>query len=258
MLQGSLFIWYNALKKRPHSGNTKTYSAKGKRAMSESNYDVMKENARNLFLTYGQEKMISKFSLRHDQDYLYLFFAGRDYRVSREQGFCEWSEDSFRTACPGDFHEAMTLYDILCYSKDTCRPSGNFCKIDRVRGATRVASSPDGSLFNSYGEYFGSNPSALARACETLGGSPYGKGDVSYRLPLFVFTDPKASGCAAPPAPGAEPLMVMVELWEADDEFPASLNLFWDDYILDYMHFETTFYAAGHLLGRLKEIVQNH
>ena len=60
-------------------------------------------------------------------------------------------------------------------------------------------------------------------------------GDVSYLLPLFFF------------------IPVIHQLWDADDEFDAALKIMWDTNTLDFMHFETTFYAANHLLKRLQE-----
>ena len=40
-----------------------------------------------------------------------------------------------------------------------------------------------------------------------------------------------------------------------DYEFPASLQLLWDTNTLDFVHYETTYYIAGHLLSRLRELM---
>jgi hypothetical protein len=76
----------------------------------------------------------------------------------------------------------------------------------------------------------------LKAACEALGGRPVLRGDVSYEIPLFPF------------------LSVVFQFWESDEEFPTSLQFLWDEQILDYMHYETTFYVASHILDRLREI----
>ena len=39
--------------------------------------------------------------------------------------------------------------------------------------------------------------------------------------------------------------------WAEDEDFPASLRLFWDKNVLDYIRFETTYYASGFLLDEL-------
>ena len=64
-------------------------------------------------------------------------------------------------------------------------------------------------------------------------------GDVSYNLPVF------------------QALKLRLSFWDADDEFPASMNLQWDEHILDFMRYETTFYAAGFILNRLREEAEN-
>lgn len=77
--------------------------------------------------------------------------------------------------------------------------------------------------------------------CGRIGGSSGGVrepvGDVAYRLPTFDF------------------LPVIVQFWESDEEFPASFQILWDENVLDFMHYETTYYTAGHLLARLEEVM---
>ena len=46
---------------------------------------------------------------------------------------------------------------------------------------------------------------------------------------------------------------MILQFWDADEEFEAVLKIMWDENILDYMHYETTYFAASHLLSRLKE-----
>ena len=70
--------------------------------------------------------MIQKFSLKNDRQYLYLDFMGRPYRINRKNGVVEWSEDGFHSVTEGNFNESMTIYDVLCYSKDSCSLSGKF------------------------------------------------------------------------------------------------------------------------------------
>jgi hypothetical protein len=56
---------------------------------------------------------------------------------------------------------------------------------------------------------------------------------VAYRIPLFDF------------------LPVRFSFWEADEDFPAEIRVLWDTNVQSFMHFETLFYAAGHLLRRM-------
>ena len=87
---------------------------------------------------------------------------------------------------------------------------------------------PDKDLLNR-------DPAALARACEALGGTPLSGADVGYTLPLFPF------------------LPVQLRFWHGDEEFPPSLQLLWDEHTLQFMRYETTYYAANHLFTRLSE-----
>ena len=60
-----------------------------------SNYEIMKNQMSEKFLKYDQNKMILKFSLPHDETYIYIRFVGREYRISRSTGRVAWSEDQF-------------------------------------------------------------------------------------------------------------------------------------------------------------------
>ena len=50
----------------------------------KSNYEIMKERMAERFLTYDQEGIIRKLSLRADEEYLYLTFLSFGYRVTGE------------------------------------------------------------------------------------------------------------------------------------------------------------------------------
>jgi len=92
-------------------------------------------------------------------------------------------------------------------------------------------------LFGRYEAEFDQRDEALSEACAKLGGVPEGKGDVAYRIPMFPF------------------LNVMLQYWDSDDEFPASLQLFVDDKIIDFMHNETVWFALSHMLERIKGLM---
>ena len=95
--------------------------------MKKDNYIEMHNQMRTHFLSYDQEEMIRKFSLKADEEYLYIRFCAREYRIGRQTGIAQWSEDGFQTCTEGDYNESMTIYDVLCCSKPDCRLSGEFC-----------------------------------------------------------------------------------------------------------------------------------
>ena len=69
----------------------------------------------------------------------------------------------------------------------------------------------------------------LRRLCRAWGGREMEQGDVSFVLPLYDF------------------FPVWLQFWDADEEFPAQLGLLWDANTLDFMYYETTWYALGFL-----------
>jgi len=204
--------------------------------MSErkSNYDITRDRVEGEFLKYSQESMIQKFRLVNDPDFLYIRFVAQDYRIDRKTGRVERLADG--GAVHAGFNETMTIFDVLCESKPDCRLSGTFVRVNDLDGVAQTANL-GGDLFNGSAKAFTHRTEALRAACERLGGTPGSVGDVSYRLPLFDF------------------LPVMLQFWDADDEFDAVLKLMWDRRTLDFMRYETTWYAAGHLLERLEQLM---
>lgn len=200
-----------------------------------SNYEVTKRRVQSEFLKYDQEKMIHKFGLEHDEQYLYIKFVGHLYRISRVNGYLEWSKDGFQTCTEGDFHEALILYDLLCDSKEYCAASGEYRNLRSLCALQAGGKKLGDGLFGDEANFFDHKDEAFCRACENLGGVKKGKGDVSYELPLFDF------------------LSCVVQFWNSDEEFDAALELFFDKNVLDFIRYETVWYAVNHLLRRLKE-----
>lgn len=198
----------------------------------------MRDQMRPRFLTFDQEEMIRKFSLEHDEESLYIRFCGRKYRVGRTTGIVEWSEDGFQTCIEGNFEESMTIYDVLCYSKPDCRLSGEFAPSSSLKGVILTRMSAGELSDHRITKHFDANMDLLDQACIALGGVPEGKGDLAYRIPMFDF------------------LPVLFSFWRSDEDFPAEIRLLWDTNIQSFMHFETIWYAAGHLLHRLEELTK--
>ena len=198
-----------------------------------NNYETMKLQMRDEFLKYDQTAMIEKFSLHSDDENIYITFFGTEYAVDRSTG------DARSQRGEAGYNEAMTLYDVLCYSKPHCKASRrmvNMGSLSTIQGGS-MKREGDG-LFGRYEAAFDQRDEALSAACVKLGGVPGGKGDVAYRIPMFPFLD------------------VMLQYWDSDDEFPASLQLFVDDRIIDFMHYETVWFALSHMMERIRELMK--
>ena len=200
----------------------------------KSNYEITRDRVESEFLKYDQESMIQKFHLVNDRDYLYIRFAAQDYRVDRRTGRVE--RLTAGEAVHAGFNETMTIFDVLCESRPDCRLSGEFVRVNDLDGVAKTACL-GGNLFDGSAKAFAHRTEELKAACRRLGGAAGSVGDVSYRIPLFDF------------------FPVTLQFWDADDEFDAVLKIMWDRRTLDFMRYETTWYAAGHLLGRIRELM---
>ena len=207
------------------------------KAARPSNYDTMRARMELEFAQYDQQAMIQKFSLRHDENFLYLPFVGREYRIHRASGRVEWYSDTEKAFVHAGYNESMTIFDVLAWSKPDCHLAGRFVPMGDLPGTTKSASTA-GSLFSAQSGYFTGRCAALENACRKLGGIPGTVGDVSSILPVFPF------------------LPVMVQFWDADEEFGAVLKFMWDYNTTDFMHFETIAFATMHIIDRLKETME--
>ena len=63
--------------------------------MKVSNYEITRNRMRDEFIKYDQEKMIQKFSLKMNRQYLYLDFMERPYRINRKNGVVECLRTGF-------------------------------------------------------------------------------------------------------------------------------------------------------------------
>jgi hypothetical protein len=212
-----------------------------KKSMEEriSNYEITKRRVQKDFLKYDQEKMIQKFSLKADENYLYITFIGHSYRICRKSGYLEWSEDNFVTCVEGDFNEALTIYDLLCDSKENCHAANDFINLNSLSSLQSSSKKLGDGLFHGEDKIFDHKEELFGNVCEKLGGIKAGKGDVAYELPLFDF------------------LPCRIQFWNSDDEFDAQLQIFMDKNVLKFIRYETVWYAVSHLMKRLTEEMEN-
>jgi len=187
------------------------------------NYDQLYDQSRKLFLTYDQAEMIRYFRLDHDEHAICFHILGQEARLDRETGVI---------TCGGEtagFNEACALYDILSRAKDKPLLSGRWVSIVALGGNT--ASYHAEKLLPELAALEGRIPE-LRERCRRWGGTEQRQGDVSFIVPLFDF------------------FPVWLQYWEGDEEFPARINCLWDASTLDFMYYETTWYARGFLVNR--------
>ena len=192
------------------------------------NYDKMQEQARQLFQTYDPEKRRARLGLPADEAGIPIRFLGDSYLVRASDGEVV---DGRGEKAP--FDAAMSIYDVLCRSERTPVLSGSFVptmELHHIMGSNSVHE----DLGQRDAAWFSGKTEALADACRALGGTPGSRGDVSFRIPVFDFFPTE------------------LRFWEADEEFPAQMQFFWDANALDFMHYESLWYVSGALKAALR------
>ena len=195
-----------------------------------NNYLLQAAQAKRYFLTYDQDALIRKLHLPYDEDFLYPVLFSRRYRLSRKTGDLEREENGgWQDA--NTHGEVMTLLDLICDSKETRCVSGRWKNMADFGHAFHQSlleeRDPDAELFQSRAADF-------RKACGALGGRELPMGDIAYAMEVF------------------DGLPLLVQLWFGDEEFPASLRFLWDENALQYLKYETMYFARNLLLQRLK------
>ena len=200
-----------------------------------SNYDRQVDIGREYFLQYDQEKLVKKYHLQADDQYLYITYLSQQFRIDRKTAAIEKEGKEGFSECR-IYTVVMTIYDMLCYNKDNLLPEltqewtpvGSFA----VAGA-----SPDPNLhLQSFADAFSGHISELTSACEKIGKiCPRLAGaDVTARIDAFPF------------------FPVLFQFWEGDEEFSPQVRVLWDRNTMQYLHFETIYYLQGDLMERLQ------
>ncbi len=200
-----------------------------------SNYEKTRVLMQEKFLEYDQEKMIQRFGLKADERYLVFDFLGAACRVGRKDGLVECADPVTGNYHTGSFDEAMTVYDLLCWSREYARSSGEYVNLHSLHNAASAPSS--GGMFGRNAQEFACREEELAHALEILGEGPDVKGDLSAKIHVFYDMD------------------MLLRFWRADEDFPAEIHFLFDANVLQYMHYETVWYAACVIVRRLQDLM---
>ena len=196
-----------------------------------NNYEKQASQAKKHFLTYDQQELIRRCRLEYDDRYFYVRFLAESCRIDRSTGDMERFQNG-NWVDGNEFNQVMTVLDWLCDSRENRYIAGKWVNMvslgHHFYTNLQEKEDPDAWLFER-------NHEGFRRGCEALGGELVSGGDISYAIELV------------------DGLKVLVQLWFADEEFPPSLRLFWDENTLRYIRYETTWFAAGLLVKRIKE-----
>lgn len=187
----------------------------------QSNYDQVIENWRLKFLEMDQEELIRKFQLEADEEFLYIIYFSKRFRIDRKNGFI--TEDG---KSPG-FDTVMNIYNTFYYSAAHPVASGNLVAFRQVKRVYPFEAAYRRTIIFRLQELFAGKKEELRKACEALGGTLLPQGDVGYVLPVFPF------------------LNIAVLFWDKDEEFEAQANMLFDSEITEFMHEENVVCVAA-------------
>ena len=187
----------------------------------QSNYDQVIENWRLKFLEMDQEELIRKFQLEADEEFLYIIYFSKRFRIDRKNGFI--TEDGKSTG----FDTVMNIYNTFYYSAAHPVASGNLVAFRQVKRVYPFEAAYRRTIIFRLQELFAGKTEELRKACEALGGTLLPQGDVGYVLPVFPF------------------LNIAVLFWDKDEEFEAQANMLFDSEITEFMHEENVVCVAA-------------
>lgn len=203
-----------------------------------SNYEKMKQQMQKEFLKYDQVSMTERFPIEANAEYLMFNFMGAPCRVYRKTGVVECKSVHAKVFREADYNEAMTVYDLLCYSKPDAAPSRQFVNMQSISKLHSAVSASSSGFFRREALLFDHKNAALCDALEKLGGTIFGSGDVAAQMSVF---------CG---------LEVLFRFWDSDEEFDPEIQFLWDANVLSFMHYETIWFANSVLVRRVCEIME--
>ena len=198
---------------------------------TSDNYQIMVRNARDLFLTFDQEEIISKWDLAHDGQYLHVRYLSGDYRIDRKTAVLTDAEGQ-----EADPYISMVIFDLLPFAAVRPCAAGTYASVSELGGIIGAGHATGLGPVRGI-EDFAGRTDRLQEALEALGGTPFGKGDAGALIPVF------------------EDFSVVFSFWDGDDEFPASAVFLFDRNALSFMHYETLWYVMGEIAKRLRHFI---
>ena len=130
----------------------------------QSNYDQVIENWRLKFLEMDQEELIRKFQLEADEEFLYIIYFSKRFRIDRKNGFI--TEDG---KSPG-FDTVMNIYNTFYYSAAHPVASGNLVAFRQVKRVYPFEAAYRRTIISRLQELFAGENRRIRKACEVLWG----------------------------------------------------------------------------------------
>lgn len=279
------------------------YHAYQSRGVPFSEYEAVSEQWRQMFAGYDPERIAKLLKLEYDENYLYLSYFRRLYRLRLVDGYLEkqgaagesggsaLSEKqcvsgkfgravrtgipekqgaagefggAVRTGMPENqcvpgrlgaaartsmagpdravdfwteelyFNESMAIYHLLYYTKDMPVIAGVWVPAHTVDGVVSRNPLAKDPLLDSFCRRWTGQAGELASVCRRLGGEEGAGGDAAFTFEAFPC------------------LRLRLIFWDADEDFPAQLQVQVDQRVTDFVHYETVGCITSDLLEMLE------
>lgn len=210
------------------------YHAYQNREVPFSNHEALAEQWYGLFRGFRPERVGRILGLTWDKDYLYIHYLGEEYRLVLETGHLEkcrqavWEEGLF-------FNEAMALYHVLHFVKDVPLVSGKWVLSDSLSPVAGGRIPQKDPLFAPFAARFSGKLQELEERCRGAGGRKVDGGDLGFEFSVFPF------------------MSFRLIFWDAEEDFPAQVQVLVDSCVTDYLHTETVGCIISDLLEKIEK-----
>lgn len=198
-----------------------------------SNYEKQCEDWRKRFLTMDQEDICRRLpEVRKSEEKLFVWHYGREFAVDRQDGTIQAISDDR----PVDVMPRLNIYTLFWYAEKDAAQTGNWVPFRELRNASPFTKAFQEGILEPLAETFSGQEELLEKAVKKLRGERISA--AGFQLSAF--------SC----------IPVWLNFWDADDEFPAQVNLLFDSSATDFNHVESIVTIATEALYQLAEAAE--
>ena len=198
----------------------------------KDNYLIQAKQAKRHFLTYDAKQLADKLKAKLDAEFIYTELLSNPYRIHRLTGDIQ-RMDKGTWVDANSYEEVMTLLDLVCDSKTDRWLAGKWKSMSNFGlqfHQNLLEEKKDGLA-----DRIDRDPGSYQSACKALRGRAFSGCDIGFSFELF------------------DGLEICVQFWHGDEEFCPRLRFLWDENALQYLRYETMYFAVGLLRSRLWE-----
>ena len=210
------------------------YHAFQSRGVLFTNHEKVCEQWREEYTGYDPSRIVKILHLKADEHYLYIPYFGVPYRLVLADGRLEkemdgeWNDELY-------FNEAMAIYHLLHYTKDLPVISGKWVPSHTIDGVVSRNPAVKDPLLTPFALKYTGKLEELEHACLAAGGRKLTSGDAAYEFEAFPW------------------LHLKLVFWDADEDFPAQVQILVDQCVTDFVHYETVGCIISDLLEKLSD-----